>query len=81
MTLGKQVPDKSLLRSVSQKLMQKAAGGGSKINASVSSGVVTLSGVLAQEHQRRMIMSAMTGISGVKRVIDTMSVAPPRKMQ
>lgn len=79
MSFAKQVPDKTLLRSVTQKLAQRSAGSGSKIVATVSSGAVTLSGTLAQEYQRRPITSAMSGIGGVRRVIDHMTVVPPKK--
>ncbi len=79
MVLGKPVPDKTLLRSVSQKLAQRLGGSGGKVTAAVASGVVTLTGVLAQEHLRRSIKSSMAGIGGVKRVIDLMTVAPPKK--
>ncbi len=79
MALGKQIPDKTLLRSVSQKLAQRLGGSGGKVVASVSSGTVTLSGVLAQEHLRKAITSSMSGIGGVRRVIDLMTVAPPKK--
>lgn len=81
MVLGKQMPDKQLLRSVTQKLAQKSGGSGAKLTASVSQGTVTLAGVLTQEFQRRSIMSAMQGIGGVKRVIDTMTVQPPKKRE
>ncbi len=81
MALGKQIPDKNLQRSVDQKLIQRAAGSGSKISAAVSAGTVTLSGVLGQEYQRRALISALNGVSGVHRIIDTMTVAPPRKRE
>lgn len=81
MGFGKAVPDKNLLRSVTQKLAQKSAGSGAKVTATVSSGIVTLSGILSQESQRRLIMSAMSGITGVKRVVDSMTVAPAKRRQ
>lgn len=81
MVLGNQVPDKTLLKSVNQKLMQRAGGSGSKITANVASGTVTLSGTLAQEYQRKTIVSAMQTISGVRRVIDQMTVTPPKKRE
>lgn len=79
MALGNQVPDKTLQKSVNQKLMQRAAG--AKIAAAVASGTVTLSGQLVQEYQRRALISALNGISGVRRVIDTMTIAPPRNRE
>ncbi len=78
MGLGKQVSDKELLKSVNKKLMQRAGGSGNKISVTVASGMVTLSGVLGQEHLRRALISSMSGINGVKRVVDTMTVAPRR---
>jgi osmotically-inducible protein OsmY len=75
------IPDKTLLRSVTQKLAQRSGGSGNKIAATVSSGVVTLTGTLIQEYQRRPILSAMSGIGGVRRVIDQMTIAPPRKRE
>lgn len=81
MAFGSPIPDKTVLRSVTQALTTKSAGSGARITAVVSSGTVTLSGMLAQETQRRMILSAMGVISGVKRVIDTMKVTPPKKRE
>ena len=79
MALGKQIPDKTLLRSVEQKLSQRVGGSGSKLAVTVNSGTVTLSGTLSQEYLRRSITSAMNGIGGVKRVVDNMVVPPPKK--
>lgn len=81
MGFGSVVPDKNLLRSVTQKIAQKSAGSGAKVTATVSSGIVTLAGVLSQESQRRLIMSSMSGITGVKRVVDTMKVVPAKRRE
>lgn len=81
MGLGKDVSDRELLKSVNRKLLQRAGGAGCKVSAVVISGAVTLSGVLGQEYQRRTILSSMQGISGVKRVVDTMTVAQPKKRE
>ena len=81
MVTGKPVPDKTLLRSVTQKLAQRVGGSGSKITATVNSGVITLAGTLSQEYLRRSIISSMTGIGGVRRVLDQMTVVPPKKRE
>jgi osmotically-inducible protein OsmY len=81
MALGSQIPDKTLMRSVTQKLAQRCGGSGSKINVDVMSGTVTLTGALAQEYQRKAILSSMHTITGVKRVVDKMTVAPPKKRE
>ncbi|MEZ6136136.1 MAG: BON domain-containing protein [Pirellulaceae bacterium] len=75
------IPDKTLLRSVTQKLSQRSGGSGNKIVANVSGGVVTLTGTLIQEYQRRPIAGAISSIGGVRRVIDQMTIAPPRKRE
>ena len=41
MAIGKQVPDKTLLKSVNQKILQRSAGGGAKVTASVASGTAS----------------------------------------
>lgn len=79
MAIGKQVPDKTLLKSVNQKILQRSAGGGAKVTASVASGTVTLQGVLGMEYQRRVLISSLNGVTGVKRVVDMMTVTPPKK--
>ncbi len=81
MGYGKDVSDRELLKSVNKKLLQRAGGSGCKVSATVASGMVTLAGVLTQEYQRRALVSSMHGINGVKRVIDTMIVTPPRKRE
>ncbi len=81
MAIGSQIPDKTLLRSVTQKLAQRCSGSGSKINIDVMSGTVTLTGALAQEYQRKAIISSMNTVTGVKRVVDKMTVAPPKKRE
>ncbi len=81
MALGNKIPDKTLMRSVTQKLAQRCSGSGSKINVDVMSGTVTLTGALAQEYQRKAILSSMHTITGVTRVVDKMTVAPPKKRE
>ncbi len=81
MGFGNEVSDRELLKSVNKKLLQRAGGSGCKIIATVASGMVTLAGVLSQEYQRRALISSMHGINGVKRVVDSMTVAPRKKRE
>ncbi len=78
MTFEKQVSDKTLLNQVVQKLARSGAGSQTKITPTVSSGNVTLTGALKYDHDRRSILNAARNISGVRRVIDQMSVAPKK---
>ena len=81
MGLGKEVSDRELLKSVNKKLLQRVGGSGCKIIATVASGTVTLTGVLSEEYQSRALISTMSGINGVKRVVDSMTVAPRKKRE
>ena len=72
MALGNAIPDKTLLRDVSKKLLR--SGTQTKITPSVSGGCLTLSGTLHNEIQRRPILRAVNQVSGIKRVVDQMTV-------
>ena len=76
MVLGKQIPDKTLLNEVNKKLMR--AGTQSRVTASVNGGIVTLTGALQHEHQRRALIRVANQVSGVRQVVDQMTV-PPKK--
>lgn len=73
MSLGNSVPDKSLLRTVLQKLMRKGVNS-NRIAATVRSGDVTLTGTIDYEHERRSIVNSANSVPGVKRIIDQMRV-------
>lgn len=81
MAFGKPVTDNEVLKSVNRKLMQRATGAGTKVTATVAGGCVTMSGVIGQEFQRRTLISAVSGINGVKRVVDNMTVTPAKKRE
>ena len=79
MALGNQIPDKTLLKQVVQKLARSGSGSQSHVTATVRSGEVTLTGTLRYEHERRPIVRSTGGISGIRRVIDQLRVMPQRK--
>lgn len=81
MTTGRPVPDSQLLKSVTQKLFQRGSGAGCKLTATVSSGTVTLAGTVENEYQKKPIISALNGINGVKRIIDTSTVVARQKRE
>ena len=78
MAFGNQVPDKTLLKSVNKKLMR--TGIQAKIIATVKGGYVVLSGALQYENQRRTIVRAANQVSGVRQVVDQMTVQPRRQV-
>jgi osmotically-inducible protein OsmY len=71
------IPDKTLLTKVTQRL---ARCGVSKLNLTVRNGVVTITGMLNYEAQRRPALSTATAIEGVKSVVDRMTVKPMEKI-
>lgn len=79
MVFGNKIPDKSILKDVDRKLMR--TGTQSKITATVSSGYVTLRGVLQYENQRRPVMRAANQVSGVRHVTDQMTVQAKKSIQ
>ncbi len=79
MALGNVVPDKTLLRNVVQRLSRIGAGKPSQVTATVRSGDVTMSGTIAHEHERRLVLKAASSVAGVRRVIDQLRVEVKRK--
>jgi osmotically-inducible protein OsmY len=78
MVFGNQVPDKTLLKEINRKLMR--TGTQSKISACVRGGYVTLTGNLQYEHQRRSLIRAANQVSGVRQVVDQMTVRPRKRV-
>lgn len=69
-------PDKALLKKVNQRLMRAGLGAHSRVTAAIRNGQVTLSGSIQYENQRRTILRAATGVDGVSRVVDKLTVQP-----
>jgi osmotically-inducible protein OsmY len=70
---GDKATDKELLKTVGKRLSR---GGGGRINAAVQQGTVTLSGNIQYEAQRRPLVKAVSGIAGVRSVIDQIRLTP-----
>ena len=66
------------LKEVNKKLMR--TGTQTKVTASVSGGYVTITGTLQYETQRRTIMRAANQVSGVRQVVDQMTVQPKKRV-
>jgi hypothetical protein len=70
-----QANDKSLLKSVTQRLA-RGTGSQTRTTAAVQGGTVTLSGTLRYEAQRIPIVKEVGRIAGVRRVVDLLKVLP-----
>jgi osmotically-inducible protein OsmY len=70
-----QVSDKELLKAVGKRLQR---GGGGGLTAAIQRGIVTLTGKIQYESQRRPIWKIVNGIAGVRRVIEQLRLEPKR---
>ena len=76
--LNLQVPDKTLLKNVLQRMTRKGIGS-ARIKATVRSGDVTIAGTIDYEHERRSILNSVNSVSGAKRVVDQLRVEKKRR--
>lgn len=74
-----QVPDRTLLKKVNQKLSRTGMGGQCRVAATIRNGVITLTGQLQFETQRRPVVRAATQVEGVRQVIDQLQIKPAVK--
>ena len=72
--LGNEVPDKTLLQKVNQRVQQTGTGGRSKVTVDVRRGEVTVSGTIQYEMQRQSILKAAGRVAGVRRVVDQLKL-------
>lgn len=73
---GNQVSDRDLSTNVNKRLVRINAP--PKVMAGVSKGVVTLTGLLRYENQRKQIIKAIGATPGVQQVVDLLQ-SPPKK--
>ncbi len=73
-----EVSDKTLLKSVNQRLERTGTGSQSKVQARVQRGNVTLTGTLRYDNQRTPILKAVSSLAGVRQVIDQLQSPPKR---
>ena len=78
MAFGNQIPDKTLLKNIGQKMTRRGSGS-NHITTTVRSGDVTLTGTIAYEHHRRSIVKTVSGVPGVRRVIDQLRLEQKKK--
>lgn len=71
-----QVPDEKIAEQVNQKLSSRGLRSPCRVQVQSAAGVVTLSGTVQYPHQKGAAVQAANGISGVRRVIDHLTVKP-----
>ena len=70
--------DDHITRNINNKLASRGFGS-QHLTVQTSNGLVTLSGSVQFAHQKKAALRAITGIAGVRRVIDQMTVKPAVK--
>lgn len=78
MSLRKQIPDKTLQKSVIQRFTRKGVNA-SRIKVSVHGGVVTITGTIDFDHHRRAIVNAANDVNGIRSVVDQLQVERKRR--
>lgn len=73
------IKDGRITQYVTNKLAARGFGAQSRLTVQTHNGQVTLSGSVQHTHQKRAAASAISGMSGVKRVNNLITVAPPVK--
>jgi osmotically-inducible protein OsmY len=70
--------DSRITQTVTNKLASRGFGP-CRLNVQTSNGQVTLKGIVQYAHQKGAAVSAISGMAGVRRVIDQMTVKPAVK--
>jgi osmotically-inducible protein OsmY len=74
-----EIPDRTLLQKVNQRLGRMGSGSQTRVTATVCRGEVTLSGTIQYAMQRNPLVSAVTSVAGIRRVIDRLQEPPQKK--
>lgn len=77
--MGSPVSDGAIVRQVNNKLASRGVRAPCHVMVNSKNGDVTLSGNVQFAHQKGAAMHAAAGVSGVRRVIDQMTVQPHSK--
>jgi osmotically-inducible protein OsmY len=76
---GTQNSDRNITQQVQNRLAARGLSSSCRVNVSTENGLVTLTGLVRQLHQKVMAVRVASAISGVRRVIDQLTVQPTIK--
>jgi osmotically-inducible protein OsmY len=68
--------DQIIAQHVTNKLASRGFGSPCQIAVESRNGEVTLSGTVQHAHQKRAAVRAITGIAGIRRMVDRLTVKP-----
>jgi osmotically-inducible protein OsmY len=73
-----QIPDNDVLKRINSRLGRTGLGGQSSVRVVIRNGDVTITGSIQYDAQRRSVLNAIRGVSGVRRVMDQLQVKNTR---
>lgn len=76
---SKQPTDQQITSAVQAKIQGESALGGQNIQVSAQNGVVTLNGTVSDDASRALAANDSASVSGVKTVINNLTVQPPQQ--
>ncbi|MCA9216246.1 MAG: BON domain-containing protein [Planctomycetales bacterium] len=76
--LNHQIPDKTLLKNVIQRMARKGISS-ARVKATVRNGDVTIAGTMDYEYERRSILNSVNSVPGIKRVVDQLRVEKKKR--
>lgn len=71
--------DRTIVQQVTQRLATRGLRSPCRIDVQSHNGEVTLTGAIQYAHQRTAAMQAASTASGVRHVVDRMTVKPPER--
>ena len=71
-----QIPDRVITQQLNNKLANRGVRAPCHVNVLSKNGEVTLSGTVQFAHQKGAAVQVATGITGVRRVIDLLTLKP-----
>ena len=71
--------DGRITQQVTNKLASRGFSSPCRLTVHTANGQVTLTGIVQYAHQKSAAVSAISGMTGVRRVIDQMTVKPAVK--
>lgn len=71
------IPDSDLTKQILGKLAERGIREPSRVTVRIRGGTVTLSGTVQFANQKQSAVRIATGIAGVRRVVDRLTLTPP----
>jgi osmotically-inducible protein OsmY len=78
-SMAEQIPDRVIIQQITNKLATRGVRSPCRVTVLSYRGDVTLSGTVEHAHQKGAAVGVASGVAGVKRVVDQMTIKPPER--